>query len=110
MRRALYIVAPELTPEVNARPGGQEEDGGGGGGGWLSCGGEWLGCGVARSVMRTPVAPPARRLARLEGARHRGMYAGAEMPRSRQKSRKSAADGEKHATHLVGGWGRGWGC
>ena len=94
LRRAL--LASELTPEVNARPGGQDD---GGGGGWLSCG-------VARSVMRTPVA--LRRLARLEGERHKGMYAGAAMPRSRQKSRKRAADGEKHATHLMEG-GKGVG-
>eukprot|EP00964_Phaeocystis_antarctica_P063048 scaffold37810_cov69-Phaeocystis_antarctica.AAC.1 len=57
LRRAL--LAPELTPEVNARPGGQDDGGG--------C---WLSCGVARSVMRTPVA--LRRLARLEGERHKG--------------------------------------
>ena len=83
-------MASELIPVVRARPCGQDGDGGGGG---------WLRCGVARSVMRTPVA--LRRLARLEEARHRGMYAGGAMARSRQKSRKSAAEGEKHATHLV---------
>ena len=88
LRRAL--LASELTPEVSARPGGH------------AGGGSWLSCGAVRSVMRRPVA-----LRRLLGERQAGMYAGTGMPRSRQKSRKSPAVGEKHATHLVGATGRG---